>query len=316
MQNHNSKILKFPLSFLILIFTFYIVSQDAQAAQPITVNFDINPKVVISTSTSTQFQARTIATMDIAEFNSTCGSNTNSITWKIYRNSPGAGGRGGTETAEVATGTQTVIRNAPNAFDFTRPFTLDTSNLGQYNNGVSNFYTVIYCPGVVLAGQLTRSTPINVTFGSANRIYGCIANDNKYACSPGNLNNCSDTPSCVGKPCIQIGSNLCGRDASTGITGQPGSGVNFGFTLTNPWTGVNSIFDAIDKITDFLLTVAVPIAVILIVYAGLIFLTSGGNTGKITQARTILWYTMVGFTVILIGKGFYLLIESVLNLGA
>ena len=104
-----------------------------------------------------------------------------------------------------------------------------------------------------------------------------------------------------------------------GVSGQtppqPGSDVFGGFRLTNPWTGVDNIFDAIDKITNFLITIAVPIAVILIIWAGIIFLTSMGNPGKITKARTILLYVMIGFAVLLIGKGFFLLIESALNLG-
>ena len=97
-------------------------------------------------------------------------------------------------------------------------------------------------------------------------------------------------------------------------SGGPGQDVSGGFKITSPWAGVNNIFDLLDKITDFLLNVSVPIAVILIIYAGVLFLTSAGNTARIGQAKNILWYTILGFAVILIGKGFYLLIESILNL--
>ncbi len=97
--------------------------------------------------------------------------------------------------------------------------------------------------------------------------------------------------------------------------GKPGKNISVGINLTNPWPDVNSIFDIINKFTSFLLYAAVPIAVILIIYAGIILLTSAGNTSKITQARSMLWYTIIGFAVILVGKGFFLLIESILNLG-
>lgn len=92
--------------------------------------------------------------------------------------------------------------------------------------------------------------------------------------------------------------------------------MNQGFNLQNPWPGTTSIFDVLDKLTSFLLNISIPIAVILIIYAGILFLTSAGNSGRITQAKSIMWYTILGFSVILIGKGFFLLIESILNLGA
>ncbi|MEK7138928.1 MAG: hypothetical protein AAB799_01985, partial [Patescibacteria group bacterium] len=57
------------------------------------------------------------------------------------------------------------------------------------------------------------------------------------------------------------------------------------------------------------------IAVIMIVYAGVIFLTSRGEPAKVTQAKQILLYAVVGLAIIMIGKGFITLIESILNLG-
>ncbi|GEM_PF-5653521 len=88
-----------------------------------------------------------------------------------------------------------------------------------------------------------------------------------------------------------------------------------GFQVPNPWPDVTNIFGLADKLTSILINFAIPIAVILVIYAGVMFLTSAGNTGRIGQAKNILWYTVLGFSVLLIGKGFFLLIESILNLG-
>ena len=69
-------------------------------------------------------------------------------------------------------------------------------------------------------------------------------------------------------------------------------------------------------LATWLLNIAIPIAVAMIVYAGVMFLTSRGDTTKVAQAKKILLYAVIGLAIILIGKGFITLIESVLNLGA
>ena len=60
---------------------------------------------------------------------------------------------------------------------------------------------------------------------------------------------------------------------------------------------------------------AIPIAVAMIVYAGILFLTSQGDPGKITKARQVLTYAVIGLAIILIGSGFITLIQSILELG-
>lgn len=107
----------------------------------------------------------------------------------------------------------------------------------------------------------------------------------------------------------------CNYDGVPIGPGEPGKDIPLSFNLTNPWLDIKNIFDIINKVTNFLIYAAVPLAVIFIIYAGIILLTSAGNTGRITQAKSMLWYTVIGFAVLLIGKGFFLLIESILNLG-
>lgn len=95
--------------------------------------------------------------------------------------------------------------------------------------------------------------------------------------------------------------------------GEPGEG-EVSFEIQNP-IKAESLVDLAKAIGKFLFQIAIPIAVIIIIYAGLLFLTSGGNKEKITKAGTALLYAVVGLAIILIGQGFFTLIKSILNLG-
>jgi len=94
----------------------------------------------------------------------------------------------------------------------------------------------------------------------------------------------------------------------------PGEPQIFEFSLDNPLQATN-ILELIDIIATWLFNLAIPIAVVMIVYAGVTFLISRGDITKVTQAKKILLYAVVGLAIILIGKGFITLIVSILNLG-
>ncbi|MDO8591371.1 MAG: hypothetical protein Q7R60_00400, partial [bacterium] len=57
-----------------------------------------------------------------------------------------------------------------------------------------------------------------------------------------------------------------------------------------------------------------PVAVIIIIYAGFVMLTSGGNPGRFQQGTHALWYAILGLAIVFIGKGFVTLIKSILSL--
>lgn len=56
----------------------------------------------------------------------------------------------------------------------------------------------------------------------------------------------------------------------------------------------------LENIIDILIVIAVPIIVLAIIYAGFLFVTAGGNEAKLTSAKKILFWAIVG-GVILIG---------------
>ncbi len=111
---------------------------------------------------------------------------------------------------------------------------------------------------------------------------------------------------------VGTGGGTGGGPGGTG--GQPGQPTEVSFNIPNP-IQAESLVDLAKAIGRFLFQIAIPIAVIVIIYAGILFLTSGGDKAKITTARNTLWYAVIGLAIILIGQGFFTLIKSILNLG-
>ncbi len=85
------------------------------------------------------------------------------------------------------------------------------------------------------------------------------------------------------------------------------------FTLTNP-LGSNTIDEIIDKLLNGLITVSIPILTLLILYAGALILTSQGKPETITKGKDIILYALLGFGIIIVGKGFVSLIISILGI--
>lgn len=84
--------------------------------------------------------------------------------------------------------------------------------------------------------------------------------------------------------------------------------------IENP-LGVSDLTDLIRLISNALIDIALPIAAILYVWAGVLYLTAGANANNLVKAKTIFKYTTIGLVIIFIGGGFVDLLRSILNLG-
>ncbi len=80
--------------------------------------------------------------------------------------------------------------------------------------------------------------------------------------------------------------------------------------LPNPLGGVSTIGDLLNKIIDALILFASPVVVVIVMYAGYLFLSARDEPEKITQARNTILYAMLGYGIILIAKGIGLIIQS------
>jgi hypothetical protein len=169
-----------------------------------------------------------------------------------------------------------------------------------------------------------------------------------YICDTKNVSDCSNTVGCTSKtPCTQLAdSSMCGKPVSaqathkecqnnackivTGtqlaigakscttnsdcaVTGGATGGTSQKFELKNP-IGIDNFQDLIAIIGTWIFNLAIPVAIIIIIYAGIMMLTAGANPKNFEKGKDALKYAVIGLAIVLIGKGFVSLIQSILNL--
>lgn len=92
------------------------------------------------------------------------------------------------------------------------------------------------------------------------------------------------------------------------IEGTTGSGIS----LSNPLKA-DSFTKLADNIIDFLIKIGGPIAVIMVIWSGFLFMKSGGNEEKITQAKSTLTWTVVGLAVLIVAKSVTLILNQLFS---
>src|SRR3989344_6366084 len=89
------------------------------------------------------------------------------------------------------------------------------------------------------------------------------------------------------------------------------------YQLENPLGDTNTIPGLICKVLSFLSSkVMPPVAVFMALYASFLLLISVGNPGKVTAARNVLLYTVVGAGIILLSVPLIALVLSIIGAGA
>ena len=71
--------------------------------------------------------------------------------------------------------------------------------------------------------------------------------------------------------------------------------------IANP-IAATSFSDLISRIIDWIINVALILAPLIIVYGGFIYMTAAGDTSKISQAKNIILYAVIGFIIALLAK--------------
>lgn len=87
------------------------------------------------------------------------------------------------------------------------------------------------------------------------------------------------------------------------------------FEIPNPLR-YGTIPELFDAITGFLLWIATPILTVMVIWAGFLFLTSGGVPAKIQEAQKALIWAGIGFAIVLINRGIALIIREILGGGS
>jgi len=90
-----------------------------------------------------------------------------------------------------------------------------------------------------------------------------------------------------------------------------GSGVQF--QLDDPLGGNSSFEGIIQKVSNFLMTLLVPVATIMALWGGFQMLTAGGDEAKFKKGRQTLTYAAIGAIVVLVSGGLVDVITSFLS---
>lgn len=74
-----------------------------------------------------------------------------------------------------------------------------------------------------------------------------------------------------------------------------------------------SFNDLISSIINWVVTIGVLIAVLMIIYSGFLFMTAGGVEDRVTKARKTLIWSLVGLAILIMGSNFINLIQNILG---
>ncbi len=240
-------------------------------------NFSVSP----STSTAAKDVAVPLTftariTIYGQEFRNYCGVNTRKATWEVYQLLSSGGGVPSSFDIQVATQTVDIPNQTQN---FQQTYSTSASVRGLTTDGSRKLYAELKC-GLGGADLGPGGTKL-MTRSSILTVTGASS----------------------------------GQSSPSPTT--PGSPGFFSFEIPNPLRGgADDFSELVTVIAQWIFNLAIPIAVAMIVYSGILFLTAQGEPGKVTKAKDVLKWAVIGLAIILIGSGFITLIQSILELGS
>jgi len=104
---------------------------------------------------------------------------------------------------------------------------------------------------------------------------------------------------------------FCVAGQAGGKTSSPAGGKTTG-KIENPLKA-KSFTELIRDIIDWLVAIGIGVAVIMIIYSGLLFMTAAGDEEKVTKAKKALTWSLIGLAVLIMGKAWIALIKDILG---
>lgn len=126
---------------------------------------------------------------------------------------------------------------------------------------------------------------------------------------------------------IETGDFYCQPKPNSGSQSQPlgpgrvqqqsqplgGGTLNQGTTLVNPLGANTTLMSLLQRILDFVIQIGAVIVILMLVYVGYKFVVAQGNETKITEARNMLLWTVIGALILLGAKVIATGIEATVN---
>lgn len=89
-----------------------------------------------------------------------------------------------------------------------------------------------------------------------------------------------------------------------------------GASIPNPLEGVNSFGDLLTKIAEGVGEVVAALGTVMIIVAGILYLTSAGSPERISKAKTALFYAIAGITIGLAARAIVEIIKNIIGAGS
>jgi len=96
----------------------------------------------------------------------------------------------------------------------------------------------------------------------------------------------------------------------TGGGGGTGEGI---LKIENPLGEGTQFKDIVGRLIDFIFKIAIVLAPLMIVVGAFLFVTSAGDLQKVSRAKSLMIWTVVGFIIVLLAKGLLAMLESILG---
>ena len=115
---------------------------------------------------------------------------------------------------------------------------------------------------------------------------------------------------CGGKEtdCIDDRDNDCDSLIDTDDPDCPASLINF----KNPLEA-GSIPEVIAALGDFIFFIGLALVILMIIIAGIIFMTAGGDPYKLSKAKRLLFWTAIGAAITIFSKGVSAIIKYIIG---
>ncbi|MBI4128883.1 MAG: hypothetical protein HY460_02420 [Parcubacteria group bacterium] len=86
-------------------------------------------------------------------------------------------------------------------------------------------------------------------------------------------------------------------------------------TIANP-VASNTFVEIANAVAKYLFYIGLILAVLMFIYSGLLFITSGGDEEKLTRARHAFLWVIAGVTIVLLAKGITLILKDLFGVKA
>jgi|GEM_PF-3000066 len=101
----------------------------------------------------------------------------------------------------------------------------------------------------------------------------------------------------------------CNNPCEGGLGYNPPSGT----LCICPPTSATNVETVLENVTNYIFWIATAITPVLIIIGAFFFMASGGEYEKITRAKHIITYTVIGYTIILLSRGLVYILRDILG---